>query len=66
MPALVANVFTSDRTPYDGKPFYCIECGVGLAEFVACELPDCTLESCETAKIRAQKHEQAARTRKDY
>jgi len=39
--------------PYDGMPYYCIVCGLGLAEVMACEEPDCRLESMETAQARA-------------
>lgn len=42
-----------DRTPYDGKPFYCKTCGLGLGEFMACEEPDCVLETTEEAERRA-------------
>ena len=33
-----------DRTPTDSKPFYCITCGLGFGEFIACEEVDCELE----------------------
>lgn len=41
------------RTPRDGKPFYCVNCGAGYGEYVACELPDCKLEGEESAELRA-------------
>jgi hypothetical protein len=44
----------TDRTPYDGQPYYCALCGMGLAEFYACELPDCELESQAQARARQQ------------
>ncbi len=40
------------RSPYDGHPFYCKICGVGFAEYMACEETDCELESEQTAKSR--------------
>lgn len=40
------------RTPYDGRPYYCADCGCGLAEWMACE-SDCSLETAEDAKARA-------------
>jgi len=39
--------------PYNGRPFYCIKCGMGYAEYVACELPDCELEMADVAEQRA-------------
>lgn len=50
-----------DRNPWDGKPFYCIICAMGLGEFMACEEPDCRLESEERAKERQRQHEQGRR-----
>jgi hypothetical protein len=44
----------SERTPYDGKPYYCALCGLGLAEYIACEEPGCELETAETALNRAR------------
>lgn len=41
------------RTPRDGKPFYCIKCRLGYGEYLACELPDCKLESEASAEARA-------------
>lgn len=43
-----------ERTPYDGRPYYCDTCGLGLAEYNACEDGDCQLESVEEAQRRAQ------------
>jgi hypothetical protein len=45
----------SQRTPYDGEPYYCKACGLGLGEFMACEEAECELESRETAQERQQK-----------
>lgn len=39
-------------TPTNGKPFYCIKCRMGFAEYMACELPDCELESEASAEMR--------------
>lgn len=53
-----------ERTPYDGKPYYCEVCGLGLSEFMACEEPDCKLEDSATAQLRAIQHiDQAALAR---
>lgn len=41
-----------DRTPYDGKPYYCETCGLGFGEFMACEEVNCALESDVTARAR--------------
>ena len=38
-----------------GKPYYCRECGLGYGEFLACEEPDCLLESHEDAQDRLRK-----------
>ena len=43
-----------NRKPTDGKPFYCKLCGCGFDEYLACEMPDCQLESERVAKKRAQ------------
>jgi hypothetical protein len=41
------------RDPYDGMPYYCVVCGLGLEEFLSCEEPDdCELESGAVAKAR--------------
>lgn len=40
------------RTPFDGKPFYCVKCNCRYEKFTACEQPDCQLESNEAAKAR--------------
>jgi hypothetical protein len=41
-----------DRTPRDGQPYYCVKCECGFAEYMACELPDCELESEASAEMR--------------
>lgn len=43
---------SADRTPYDGRSFYCITCGCGFGEFMACEEPDCELETTAEAERR--------------
>jgi hypothetical protein len=53
-----ANPMT-ERTPYDGKPYYCVVCGLGFAEWEACEEIDCLLESEARAKSRQAEHEDA-------
>lgn len=35
-----------------GEPYYCALCGAGGAERMACEMPDCKLESREEAQTR--------------
>lgn len=44
-----------DRKPNDGRPYYCHECGLGFGEYLACELPDCRLESEAEAQKRAKR-----------
>lgn len=51
-----------DRHYLDGKPYYCALCGLGFGEFMACEEPDCKLESEEEARQRAEKHRSARST----
>jgi len=53
MPLMRLKERTMGRTPYDGKPYYCVECDAGFGEFMACELPDCRLESERGAETRA-------------
>jgi hypothetical protein len=42
------------RSPYDGKPYYCETCGIGFAEFMACEDGDCKLEDEASAEARRE------------
>lgn len=51
----------SERTPYDGQPYYCELCGLGLAEFMACEDGDCQLKSEQAAQARKQQKLREAR-----
>lgn len=44
------------RSPYDGKPYYCTECGLGWNEYGACEEIGCKLESVEDAQDRQAGH----------
>ena len=46
-----------ERTPTDGKPYYCQLCACGFAEYLACELPDCKLESEAEARKRQQQRQ---------
>lgn len=46
---------SDERTPTDGKPYYCALCGCGFGEFLACELPDCQLETDRKALNRASR-----------
>lgn len=45
----------NERSPYDGMPYYCNYCGMGFAEFIACEDGYCVLESDNAARLRAQR-----------
>ncbi len=45
------------RQPYNGRPYYCIKCGSGFNEFMACELPHCELESPMEAIARKKAKE---------
>jgi hypothetical protein len=42
----------TDRTPTDGKPYYCVRCKLGFAEYMACEGVACKLESEASAEMR--------------
>ena len=42
------------RSPYNGKPYYCDKCGAGFGEYMACEMPDCTLETEQIAQDRRE------------
>jgi len=44
------------RSPYDGLPYYCAVCGMGLGEVMACEEPDCEMETTEAAAARRLAH----------
>jgi hypothetical protein len=44
------------RTPLDGRPYFCSFCGLGYAEFMACQESQCTLETRRTALARAQRN----------
>lgn len=41
-----------ERSPFDGKPYYCNVCGLGFGEYMACEEADCELEPASTAESR--------------
>lgn len=43
---------SEERTPKDGKPYYCVKCSMGFDEYLACELPDCELENIASAELR--------------
>lgn len=42
----------ADRNPNDGRPFYCKTCGLGYAEYLACDALACQLEDESEAKLR--------------
>lgn len=44
----------------NGKPYYCALCGLGMAEYLACELPDCLLETEAEAQARKARAEHAS------
>lgn len=46
------------RTPYDGMPFYCANCGAGFYEMMACERADCEREDVRDAERRRDKIKQ--------
>jgi hypothetical protein len=46
-----------DPQPYDGKPFYCTVCGAGWGEYMACERPECELESAWESRQRQVRHQ---------
>lgn len=51
----------TDEKPWlNGKPYYCVLCGFGGAEYMACEMPDCTLETEADAQARQRIHAQMA------
>ncbi len=50
---------SADRTPTDGKPFYCRVCGSGFGEYLACEEPCCKLEPEREAVARRRKAKRA-------
>jgi hypothetical protein len=41
-----------DRSPWLALMRYCRKCGAGFGEFMACELPDCELETGRQARAR--------------
>jgi hypothetical protein len=53
-----------DRSPYDGEPFYCASCGFGFAEFLACEEPDCEIETKDEALQRAADNKSQSRPKR--
>lgn len=40
------------RDYQDGEPYYCVTCGMGFGEFMACEDFGCQLETKDTAMAR--------------
>src|SRR5688500_2390241 len=42
----------TERSPYDGKPFYCKTCGLGWNEYGACEEVECQIETEAEAQTR--------------
>ena len=54
------------RDPYDGEPFYCVTCGFGYGEYIACEDVACKLESREKAQSRKQRRRAVGSDSKAY
>ena len=52
-----AHCAENRRSHYDGEPFYCALCGLRFGEYLACEMPDCQLESEQIALERAIHHQ---------
>jgi len=42
-----------ERSPRDGRPYYCDLCGAGYGEYLACDGADCRLEPKGIADARA-------------
>lgn len=55
-----------DRTPYDGKPYYCRSCGCGWNEWLQCEQPECPLEPEAEAHAQARAAEHQRRIREKF
>ena len=51
------------RSHADGKPYYCRVCGAGYGEFIACEMPDCELESETEARERRAKSQKRTKSK---
>lgn len=49
---------TTAKPWLNGKPYYCQTCGLGMAEYLACEDGCCELESETQAQLRASKEPQ--------
>jgi hypothetical protein len=49
-----AGSIPAERTRHylDGEPYYCAICKLGYGEYMACELPNCRLESKATSMKR--------------
>lgn len=46
---------TNKRHYLDSQPYYCLTCGGGIAEYMACDEPNCQLEGKKTAKDRRER-----------
>lgn len=53
----VYTVLAMSRTYTDGEPYYCKSCGLGYAEYLACEDGSCELESWTDAEVRRINHQ---------
>lgn len=49
-----------ERTPYDGRPYYCDNCRRAFVEYVGCDKMECSLEPIEEAQRRAYEYKAAA------
>ena len=44
-----------NRHCFDGLPYYCAVCGVGIEEYHACDETECRIEAKEVAEARARR-----------
>src|SRR5262245_24499612 len=56
----ILSLLTTELPPWlSGEPYYCKLCGAGGGEYMACEMPDCELESKEEAMTRLRPGDQS-------
>jgi hypothetical protein len=48
----------TERSPYDGRPYYCADCGLGYGEWLACD-EACSIETEHDAQERKRLHDAA-------
>lgn len=65
MSALVVHRRTNaEPKPFDGSPYYCVTCGLGYGEYLACEDGVCQLETPRQAQRRRQRNRRKLSGRK--